>query len=152
MSRELCTRFSLLQPDREKSVADKQALQKSSHDRRAHSHDWIVGDRVMVCNLRPKPDWVPSTIVEVLGPFTYVIETEQGQHWKRHADQLKNWLPVATSVDTSEDVPDPELEDMPGEPVVDPEHTEEAETPEDTSPPETESTKPRYPQRNRSLA
>ena len=40
---------------------------------------------------------------------------------------------------------------MPEEPVVDPEHTEEeTETPPgDTSHPETESTEPRYPQRNR---
>ena len=72
MSRDLHTRFSLLQPDREKSVADKQALQKSAHDRCAHSRDWIVGDRVMARYLRPGPNWVPSTIVEVLGPFTYV--------------------------------------------------------------------------------
>ena len=76
MNRELRTRFSLLQPNREKSVADKQALQKSAHDRHVRSRDWIVGDRVLARNLRLGPDWVPSTIVEVMGPVTYVIETE----------------------------------------------------------------------------
>ena len=57
-------------------MVDKQALQKSAHDHRAHSRDWIVGDQVLACNLHPGPDWVPSTIVEVLGPVTYVVETE----------------------------------------------------------------------------
>ena len=94
MSRELRTRFSLLQPDRDRTVADKQAVQKASHDRRAHSREWIVGDRAMARNLRPGADWVPCTIVEVLGPFTYLVDTDQGQRWKRHADQLKTWLPA----------------------------------------------------------
>ena len=156
MSRELRTRFSLLQPDREKSVADKQALQKSAHDRRAHSRDWIVGDRVMARNLRPGPDWVPSTIVEVLGPVTYVVETEAGQRWKRHADQLKDWLPsvpATTSGSASEDILDAisDSEEAPEEPAVDP--TDNAD-PEPTEPhveePETpEPLEPRYPRRIR---
>ena len=72
MGRDLRTRFSLLQPDQKRIVASKQALQKSAHDRRARSRGWIVGDRVMARNLRPGPDWVPSTILEVLGPVTYL--------------------------------------------------------------------------------
>ena len=65
----------------------------ASHDRRAHHREWIAGDRVLARNMRPGPAWIPGTIVEVLGPVTYVVETETGQRWKRHADQLKDWLP-----------------------------------------------------------
>ena len=156
MSRELRTRFSLLQPDREKSEADKQALQKSAHDRRAHSRDWIVGDRVMAHNPRPGPDWVPSTIVEVLGPITYVVETEAGQRWKRHADQLKDWLPsvpATTSGSASEDILDAvsDSEEAPEEPAVDPtDNADPAPTEPHVEDPETpEPLEPRYPRRIR---
>ena len=46
----------------------------------------------MARNLRPGPDWIPGTIAEVLGPVTYIIETDEGQRWKRHADQIKSWI------------------------------------------------------------
>ena len=36
--------------------------------------------------------WIPATVVEVLGPVTYIVETDEGNRWKRHADQIKNWL------------------------------------------------------------
>ena len=90
MQRELRTRLSLLQPDREKSVLDKQSQQKSAHDRRSQFREWTVGDRVMVCNLRPEPDWIPATIAEVLGPVTCIVDTDDGQRWMRHTDQIKN--------------------------------------------------------------
>ena len=159
MSRELRTRLSLLQPDREKAVADKQAVQKSSHDRRAHLREWIAGDRAMARNLRPGPDWVPCTIVEVLGPVTYLVETEDGKRWKRHADQLKTWLP-SPSPTSSENAADAEptqiaedfsqdLPDVPGA-TDDPESTEESSTPSDSSAPtSSEMVAPRYPRRNR---
>ena len=66
--RDLRTRLSLLRPDREKTVMDKQAKQKSAHDRRAKLRQWIVGDQVLVRNHREGLDWIPAVIVEVLGP------------------------------------------------------------------------------------
>ena len=54
----------------------------------------------MVLSLRPGPDWIPGTVVEVLGPVTYMVKTDEGHLWKRHADQLKSWvepLPVTDS-------------------------------------------------------
>ena len=80
-------------------MLDKQALQKSTHDRRVYSPKWILGDRVMVCSLRPGLDWVLSVITEILGQVTYVLETEQGLHLKRHANQLKDWLPPVSLED-----------------------------------------------------
>ena len=157
MSRELRTRFSLLQPDREKTVADKQAAQKESHDRRAHDREWIVGDRAMARNLRPGADWVPCTIVEVLGPVTYLVDTDQGQRWKRHADQLKTWLPPLSApsleVDVEPDLSSDLSSDLPEDPPNEsapPESTEESSTPsESPSSPSSELVAPRYPQRNR---
>jgi transposase InsO family protein len=93
--RDLRTRLSLLQPSCEKSVLDKQSQQKTAHDRRSRSRAWIAGDRVMVRNHREGPDWLPATVTEVLGPVTYLVETDRGHRWKRHADQIKDWLSPA---------------------------------------------------------
>ncbi len=71
LQRELRTHLSLLQPDCERAVVDKQSLQKSTHDRHAWPRTWSIGDRVMVQNARPGPDWIPGTITELLGPVTY---------------------------------------------------------------------------------
>ena len=148
-----------MQPDRNKTVADEQAVQKSSHDCRAHSCDWIVGDRVMARNLRQGPDWLPCTVVEVLGPVTYLVETEDGQRWKRHADQLKTWLPflpTARSEPVSDSVPQQIAEDFSSEPTEDSSETETHTPAEESSPlPDPSSTAgsemvaPRYPSRNR---
>ena len=43
----------------------------------------------MAQNIRLGPNWIPATIVEVQGPVTYLVETEDGQIWKHHLDQLK---------------------------------------------------------------
>ena len=52
----------------------------------------------LVRNHRPGPDWIPGTIIEVLGPVTYIVEIEEGgQHWKRHINQLKDWLAPTVS-------------------------------------------------------
>ena len=156
--RDLRTRLSLLRPDREKVVLDRQAKQKSGHDRRAKTREWIVGDRVLVRNHREGPDWIPATIIEVLGPVTYIVETEQGYKWKRHADQIKDWLnavcPVApeSSENVSEDLDvTAEVEGDPPADVVEPaadpfvvDPVEEAGPPpspvEETAPPSTDQT------------
>ncbi len=65
LQRDLWTRFTLLQPDIEKNVQDKQASQKSAHDRRARAREWTVGEQILVLNLRPGPDWIPGIIAEV---------------------------------------------------------------------------------------
>ncbi len=44
----------------------------------------------MVRNLRPGLDWISGVIIERLGPVTYLVDVNNGQVWKRHADQLKS--------------------------------------------------------------
>ena len=178
MQRDLRTRFSLLLPNTEQSVMEKQSVQKSSHDRRSRSREFIVGDRVLVRNHRPGPDWIPGTIIEVLGPVTYIVEiVEGGQHWKRHVDQLKDWLAPTVSdnsrsqIEThseqseqffpegSDDTPNSDATEPAVDPTVEPADPtiEEPETPETippTPPEETaessfETVERRYPTRNR---
>ena len=98
MQRDLRTRFSLLQPDMERSVVEKQ---KASVDRRARSREFSEGDRVMVRDYRSGTNWIPA-VVEVLGPVTYIVETDTGQRWKRHLDQIKNWIPPIVADSTPE--------------------------------------------------
>ena len=137
---------------------DKQAMQKSAHDHHARSRQWIVGDRVMAHNLCPGPNWVPSTVMEVLRPVTFIVETEAGFRWKRHTDQLKDWLPSvpsASSESSSEEAYEPVTEDFtPTDPSESAESesnetpepiVEDPETPEPSSPKPAE---PRYPRRN----
>ena len=60
-------------------MLDKQAQQKSAHDRRLRFREWSAGERVLVRNYRDGPDWIPGTVVEKLGPVTYTTETDEGQ-------------------------------------------------------------------------
>ena len=54
---------------------------------------------MLVCNHRNGSDWIPGTIVEVLGPVTYVVDTDTGLCWKRHTDQIKEWIAAKPRVE-----------------------------------------------------
>ena len=63
-----------------------------------------------VCSWRPGPDWIAGTVKEVLGPVTYIVETDDGHRWKRHADQIKSWIEsvspgVPSSAESAEVLP-----------------------------------------------
>ena len=93
-------------------------------------------------NLRSGPDWIPATVVEVLGPVTYIVEAEGGQHWKRHIDQLKDWLAPA-SEHNQESTPENESEPfyIPTEPESNSDSAEQIEhDTEETGTPETPET------------
>ena len=63
----------------------------------------------MVRNLREGPDWIPATVIEVLGPVTYLVETDHGQKWKRHTDQIKDWLSPVPQVTPETENSNPEV-------------------------------------------
>jgi len=92
LHRNVRTRFDLLRPDREKWVTEKQALQKDYQDLHVRDRSWYVGERVMVQNFRPGSGaaWIPGVVMERLGPVTYLVDVNNDQIWKRHADQLKS--------------------------------------------------------------
>ena len=89
LGRSIRTRFDLLKPNLESSVAGKQAQQKSQHDKHARQREVSIGEKVMVKNLRPGPTWIPGTVTKQLGPVTFSITTDDGQVWKRHIDHIK---------------------------------------------------------------
>ena len=62
LKRNLRTRFDLLNPSCSQRVLDKQSMQKSQHDRHAKDREFIVGERVMVRNLRPGPKWIVGIV------------------------------------------------------------------------------------------
>ena len=49
----------------------------------------MVGQRVMVCNLRQGPSWIPGTVVRRNGPLSYVVQVKGEQVWKRHIEHLR---------------------------------------------------------------
>ena len=89
LGRSIHTRFDLLKPNLESSVAGKQAEQKSQHDKHAHQREFSIGEKVMVKNLQPGPTWIPGTVTKQLGPVTFSITMDDGQVWKHHIDHIK---------------------------------------------------------------
>ena len=83
--------FDLLNPSCSQRVLYNQSMQKSQHDRHAKDREFVVGEQVMVCNLRPGPKWVVGIVREKTGPLSYVVETDYKQVWRRHVVHLKNF-------------------------------------------------------------
>ena len=65
LNRSLKTRMDLLRPDIGSTVSSKQALQKLHHDRHSLSRDLYVGQRVMVRNMRPGPQYASWSTMDI---------------------------------------------------------------------------------------
>lgn len=70
------TRLDLLRPNLDKNVCNKQASQKQQHDTHSQTREFFIGQEVMVKNLRPGPAWIPGTVVQRLGPVSFLVEVE----------------------------------------------------------------------------
>ena len=111
----------MLRPDVSQNVHRSQERQKEHHDQHARQRTFHVGQTVMAKNMRAGPSWVPGTIVQQLGPVTYLVDVSDGRVWKRHVDHLKDrvaesltpWTP-----DQTENIPG-DHQIMPTEKVVD---------------------------------
>ena len=101
LRRNIRTRFDLLKPDVERQVLEKQAQQKLSHDKRSGNRTFTVGNRVMAKSFGSGPDWIPATVTKVLGPVTYLVQSDSGQNWKRHIEQLKKCAEQVQSESTT---------------------------------------------------
>ncbi len=71
---DLRTRIHLLGSQLDSRVGNQQANQKSQHDQRAKTREFIVGQEVMTRNLRPGPKYVTGVVVQKLGPLSYLVE------------------------------------------------------------------------------
>ena len=72
VQRDMRTRFNFLIPNCARSVLDKQSQQKSAHDYVSHTRAGQSHGSTGV-------NWVPGIIAEVLGPITYLVDTDEGQ-------------------------------------------------------------------------
>ena len=107
----LQTRFDLLRPNVRSNVLQRQAAQKANHDKGAKERGWSVGDEVWARSFRSGPSWIRATVVEKLGPVTYTVRIPDGQCWKRHAEQLKNFvLPHSKDNSSMEEATDSTME------------------------------------------
>jgi len=113
MNRQLRTRLDLLRPNIEVQVANKQADQKVAHDHHSRDRQFMVGQRVMVCNLREGPSWIPGTIVGRNGPLSYVVQVKGEQVWKRHIEHLREVgdTPVEEPIGTRSATDQPPLDE-----------------------------------------
>ena len=95
LGRTLRTRFDLLKPDLKSKVLDKQASQKSQHDKHSKTRCFTPGQAVMIRDFRPNSNkWMPGTVLSVLGPVTYHVEVEKGKVLKRHVDHMRERMVI----------------------------------------------------------
>ena len=69
LDRQIWTRFDLLLSNLEQRISNQQAAQ--CHDQHPNVCKFGTGDRELV---KDKSDWVPSTIIQRLGPLTYLVK------------------------------------------------------------------------------
>ena len=62
-------------------MQDKQSSQKKTHDDKSKLREFLVGERVMVRNLRPGPKYVVGVILQKLAPYSYSVEVQHGLIW-----------------------------------------------------------------------
>ena len=89
LKRHVRTRFDLLHPEVEETVAFKQAQQKWCQDQHSQGRALFVGQRVMICNFLQGLWWTPGTIVECKGPLSYLMQISRGRIWHHHIDHLR---------------------------------------------------------------
>ena len=73
-------------------VSGKQAQQKSNHDNTHTEQVFEIGQSVMVKNCCEGSKWVPGVIIENTGPVSYVVKTLDGSVWRRHVDQIREYV------------------------------------------------------------
>ena len=100
MGRPLRTHWDLLKPDIGQKVRSKQADQVAHHDHYSKYRSFQTGEMVLAKNFRPGAPWVKGKIIQQLAPLTFLVEVEQGLHWRRHIDHLK---PLPSAPDIQQD-------------------------------------------------
>ena len=101
LGREIRTRLSLVKPNLQDTVMQKQSKQKEHYDAHSKYREFFPGDEVIVKDMRSN-DWWPGTIAERSAPKSYIISLKDGRVWKRHVDQVRrttmdNYHPTSTT-------------------------------------------------------
>ena len=103
-------------------------MQKLAHDKRAKGKELTVGQDVMAMNYRDGDKWMPGTVIERKGPFSYIVQMETGAIWRRHIDQLREGTTSTVRPSSAEeiasfpyDVGEPSSASEPAQSELDPE-------------------------------
>ena len=90
LNRRPRSKLDLAIPDLAQKVRSKQLKQKLTHDHHTLSRKFNGGDKVYICDLPSKKDWVSGTIESTAGPLSYNITLSTGQTVRRHVDHLRS--------------------------------------------------------------
>ena len=82
----------------------------------------------MVRNFREGPQWVQAVVVERCGPVSYLVQTLNGNVWKRHIDHVK----IDSDDSAAEVAKEKEDRDL-ASPEIFPEENEQTCAPSNTS-------------------
>ena len=102
LSRELRTRLDLMSPDVGARVRDKQSAQKDYHDRHSRARELAIGQRVWARNFREGSKWVQASVLDQLGPLSFLVQLQGGVTWRRHIDHLRASADELPHSDTAE--------------------------------------------------
>ena len=90
--RNLRTRLDLLLPNLSARVEQSQSRQKQGHDVHARDRTFTVGSKVFVSDFRGPTKWVPGTILNKFGTYSYsVLLDGAGILVRRHADHIRGY-------------------------------------------------------------
>lgn len=85
MGRRLCTHLDLLHPD----LCEKTSQKIKSHTAR---RELQVDDQAFARDYHGPNKWIPVKMIEIKGPLSYKVVTNDGRTWRRHIDQLRRDL------------------------------------------------------------
>ena len=89
--RKMKTHLDLLHPTLHKKVTEQQMMQKHQHDKNTVNRDMSVGDSVFTRNFSNQGNtWIPGTVSEKTGTYSYRINTPNNGVVRRHIDHIRN--------------------------------------------------------------
>ena len=135
LQRELRTRLSPVTPDTGSRVASQQHKMKSNRDKVAQYREIAVGDSVLARDHLSGQKWQAGTVVQQTSPASFQVQLNDGQNWRRHADDvLQNTSSSSikvTSDQSTEAITSPSTESS----TPPPEESESVESPSTPTPP-----------------
>ena len=114
--RVIRNKFSLLTASHNEIRSKKQERSRKNDQK---MREFMPGERIAAKDYRQNSQkWQTGTITNRTGPLSYTIQTDEGAHWRRHADQLVNNAPQAPPTATKEPI------DIDLPPVIQPRETQ----------------------------
>ena len=114
--RVIRNKFSLLTASHNEIRSEKQERSRKNDQK---MREFMPGERIAAKDYRQNSQkWQTGTITNRTGPLSYTIQTDEGAHWRRHADQLVNNAPQAPPTATKEPI------DIDLPPVIQPRETQ----------------------------